>query len=855
MAWRDTTHPLAGGSEVMVHRLAQGLHDRGHDVVLVAGGPVATHDYRVVDAGGRFSQYLRSPLSYLAHLRDRDLVIDVANGISFYNPVWRRRPTVCFVHHVHFGQWREWFNPAVALFGSTVETRLTPWVYRDSLWVTVSASTAESLQELGVGAHQIRIVPNGVELPPVEGVPASEPTFITMGRLVPHKRFDLLLRAWERVRPVTGGRLLVAGEGPLRPDLEALAGSGVELLGWVDEETKADLLAQAWLFLQPSRLEGWGLVVMEAAAHGVPTLGFWAPGTRDAVVHGETGWLVESEDDLVQSWIALASDAEARAKLGTAARARAEEFSWGRSVDLFEQFAEEACGSPVPARRRGTHHAASLGSAPVPPADGSGSGEPAALSDARRYTKRELFRLFMDEKRDPVPFYERLAEKSIAELPHVLEGRRILDLGAGAGHYTEVLRRFGAVVAAVELEADHLVGADGPLRSGVSADAWFLPFGDATFDGVYCSNMLEHTPDVRPVLAELTRVLRPGGWAWISWTNWYSPWGGHEIVPFHLLGPQLGLRVWRRLFGEPRKNVPGVGLWPTHIGDTILAVNRQPGLRLGDAHPRYYPTQRWVLSLPGLRELLTWNCVLEVERTGMPLQADEPEGLHRSEQGRRGSAGHGVARMVGRRPALLPLARRSTGARHSSMITERTQLVIEGFTRSGASATQRVVRQVAPDVVLPVPVHLPSQLKVAVARGLPTLLLIRDPVDTVAARLAADPGLAIDEVLDSYVHYHTDVWDLVEGVVVVTYSMARSDLRPALVALDRLAGTNMARSVGDADEPLAVLGDGVDTERVRALCSRGSRAALVQEARTVYERLVAVSVAASVEVARSAEPT
>jgi SAM-dependent methyltransferase len=203
----------------------------------------------------------------------------------------------------------------------------------------------------------------------------------------------------------------------------------------------------------------------------------------------------------------------------------------------------------------------------------------------------------------------------VAELGLPLAGRRILDLGCGPGHFTEALRRAGAEVHPLELDAESLLGGGEPPAGAVQGDASVLPFADGTFDGIFCSNMLEHTPSPAPVLAEIGRVLRPGGWAWVSWTNWYSPWGGHEIVPFHYLGPERGLRVWRRLYGEPRKNVPFVELWPTHIGAVLKTVAAEPTLVLRDTKPRYYPSQRWITKVPGFREVFTWNCVLLLERS------------------------------------------------------------------------------------------------------------------------------------------------------------------------------------------------------------------------------------------------
>ena len=124
------------------------------------------------------------------------------------------------------------------------------------------------------------------------------------------------------MRPETGGRLVIIGEGPERSKIEAVRAPGLELPGKVSEADKNTLLGQAWLLFHPASLEGWGLAVMEAAAQATPTVGFWSPGVRDSVVHGETGILVDDEDELVSEWIRLARDTRARQQLGSAARAR-----------------------------------------------------------------------------------------------------------------------------------------------------------------------------------------------------------------------------------------------------------------------------------------------------------------------------------------------------------------------------------------------------------------------------------------------------------------------------------------------------------------------------------------------------
>lgn len=342
LAWRDLANPLAGGSEVLVDALARGLVRRGHTVTLVCAQPVAPRPYQVHPNGGRYSQYVRAPLACRRHHADADLVVDVANGVPFLVPWWRRGPALCLVNHVHTEQWAQWFPRPVAALGRVLERRVLPLAYRHRLVVAVSDSTAAALESLGVAPERIRIVHNGTDLPPSVEAKSPEPLFLTLGRLVPHKRIPLALRAWERVRPVVGGRLVVAGAGPEADRLAAMAGPGVELVGQVTEDEKRRLLARAWLLLHPAMVEGWGLVVLEAAASGTPTVGLDAPGLRDSVSHGVTGMLGADLDGFTRHWLALALDAAARAEMGQRARRRAEQFTWEATAERFAGVAEEA---------------------------------------------------------------------------------------------------------------------------------------------------------------------------------------------------------------------------------------------------------------------------------------------------------------------------------------------------------------------------------------------------------------------------------------------------------------------------------------------------------------------------------
>ncbi|MDP1806770.1 MAG: class I SAM-dependent methyltransferase, partial [Acidimicrobiales bacterium] len=214
---------------------------------------------------------------------------------------------------------------------------------------------------------------------------------------------------------------------------------------------------------------------------------------------------------------------------------------------------------------------------------------------------RRLWTLFRNERTDPEPFYRALADLAGRDLSTrygPLVGRTIVDLGCGPGWYADAFRAAGARVVALDGDADEVVRPDGTRGSALVGDAGRLPLPDRSVDAVFCSNMLEHVQDTSGVVAEVARVLRPGGWAYISWTNWYSPWGGHDMSPYHYLGPTWGPRAYERRHGPPRKNRYGEGLFPVHIGPTLRMVRADHRFALERVEPRYWPWARVITRVP-----------------------------------------------------------------------------------------------------------------------------------------------------------------------------------------------------------------------------------------------------------------
>ncbi len=221
-----------------------------------------------------------------------------------------------------------------------------------------------------------------------------------------------------------------------------------------------------------------------------------------------------------------------------------------------------------------------------------------------------LFRAFLREQSDPDLFYSTLAADSAAQVESItpLVGRTIVDVGGGPGYFAHAFRARKARYVGVELDAP----VDIPAESfAVRASGLALPFRTGSVDIAYCSNVVEHVPDPRRLFAELARVTRPGGHVVVTFTPWWSPWGGHETSPWHYLGGNYAHRRYSTAHGHPPKNKYGENLFGYRVGAAMRWAGELPNGEVVLAIPRYHPRWAWwVTRVPGLREVATWNLLL-----------------------------------------------------------------------------------------------------------------------------------------------------------------------------------------------------------------------------------------------------
>jgi len=350
--------PDAGGIQRVTERLAASGTQAGHDIFVIA--PAADGD-AAYDAAAPF-RVVRYPRRG-----------GIAKYLTIAYTVWRATRTIRPRSIVAM----TWNPPALALaplrlllrapltvlaHGTEIATQngilrraLLRLALRGADVVANSGFTAGLLRERGI--TRVRIVHPGADRVDLGDAPRAEaPTILCAGRLIARKGYDRVIAAMPAVvARIPGAQLIVVGDGPDRVRLEALAAESsaaehIRFLGRVNDAVLAHAYASAWCFAMPNRrdgndVEGFGIVFLEAALHGLPAIGGRDSGADDAIVDGVTGRLVDGESigAVTDALIDVLGDRERALRMGALARTRAQTtFTW-------ERYAEQLLDNPTPA--------------------------------------------------------------------------------------------------------------------------------------------------------------------------------------------------------------------------------------------------------------------------------------------------------------------------------------------------------------------------------------------------------------------------------------------------------------------------------------------------------------------------
>ncbi len=369
----ETVYPdFIGGVEHRNRALAVALGQRGHQVTLagfctgLAGEPPNLHILSLGDLGALYNREgkrsTRQALRFAARLARLD--------VRGYDLV--ETPNVPYVHLFPLAlrcalagkpllvTWYEHWGP----YWKEYVGRWKAPAYRGVEWLTAhlgsevtatSRLTAERVAAARRRRADVEIVPCGIEVAKVRQAAASfrgtGPPLVYTGRLLEHKRLDLLLGALPRLAAASSGPLLtVFGEGPDRPRLERLArelgvAERVRFRGHV--ETSDEVwreLGGARIAVQPSAREGFGLFPLEAMAAGLPVV--YCESSESAVSElvrdGREGICSPADPAALAGHLErLLGDERERQRLRAAGLARAAEFDWGEIAKRMEEIARD----------------------------------------------------------------------------------------------------------------------------------------------------------------------------------------------------------------------------------------------------------------------------------------------------------------------------------------------------------------------------------------------------------------------------------------------------------------------------------------------------------------------------------
>nr|MDO8135731.1 glycosyltransferase family 4 protein [Candidatus Njordarchaeum guaymaensis] len=361
--WRDIKHPWAGGAEIHLHEIAKRLANAGYDITVLSShfGNMPREEsidgYRAVRVGDHYRYPLAVHMLLKNLVDDYDVVIEDVNKVPIYAPLRHSstKRVLTIVHHLNRAIFFEELPLPKALIAYVLETMM-PSIYTNFFGVpivAVSDSTRRELLSLKANPSNVTVVQNGIDNEAYKPLAndlwkqkTSEPTIVYLGRLKRYKQplhaifaFELIQKQFETAK------LVVIGEGEMLHSLKETVAlhnvPNVHFTGHIKDAEKIELLRKAWITLQTSKKEGWGLGVIEAAACGTPSVVYDVPGLRDCVHNKVTGLIVKPRiEELASTAVALLKDEGELRSMSESALDHSKNFDWNKSAEKFGEILE-----------------------------------------------------------------------------------------------------------------------------------------------------------------------------------------------------------------------------------------------------------------------------------------------------------------------------------------------------------------------------------------------------------------------------------------------------------------------------------------------------------------------------------
>lgn len=353
LSWRGPKHPNAGGAEISTHEHAKGWVVAGHNVVLFTSAFRGGREEEII-AGVKIKRKGKQIFGvqwealkwYLFGRHQKfDLVVDQFHGLPFFTPLYVRAKKMAFIHEATKEVWRlnPWpfpFNLIPYILGTIFEPMIFK-LYCHVPFMTVSNSTKDDLVNWGIPRKLITVVHNGVRIPSIKSIKKeNKKTLIFLGALSKDKGIEDAIKAFSLIsKKDSSWQFWIVGavfKGYLYKLKELSKKLGiknrVKFWGYISEQKKFKLLSRAHLAINPSVREGWGLVVIEAASVGLPTVGYNVAGLKDSIINDSTGILCDPNPiDCSSSILSLMSDMKKYERLRKNCLKWSKNFSWEKS--------------------------------------------------------------------------------------------------------------------------------------------------------------------------------------------------------------------------------------------------------------------------------------------------------------------------------------------------------------------------------------------------------------------------------------------------------------------------------------------------------------------------------------------
>ena len=341
-------NPQMGGAEVFTREVLKRWVAAGHEATLFVSSFNGSKTNEMVDGvniirdGGKYSVYRKAKNHYHKYFSKEqfDIVIDEINTEPFMTPKFVKNGEKVFalIHQLAREYWFYETPFPISYVGYYILEKRWLKNYRMIPTITVSESSRKDLAEMGF--TRIFKVGEGLNFHPLEKVPAKEnhPVAVFAGRLTKAKRPDHAIKAFEIVKNrIPDAELWIIGNGYFRENLKKRACQDVEFFDNATTYERRELIKKAWLLVNPSVREGFGLNIVEANALGVPCVAYDVSGLRDAVVPKETGLLVEpgNIEALAEGIIQVLTDEALRVRMSKEALEYSRNFSWDKVADDF----------------------------------------------------------------------------------------------------------------------------------------------------------------------------------------------------------------------------------------------------------------------------------------------------------------------------------------------------------------------------------------------------------------------------------------------------------------------------------------------------------------------------------------